>query len=91
MNFVGILLALSIVIALFGSYGAMKNTKNTKDFRAKGKDRFQSPRLRFVDRKQFADLYESEAMCQNWASGTIPRRRAPSEHWCHSGDTTASR
>jgi hypothetical protein len=60
MNFVGILLAFSIVIALFGSYGAMKNTKNTKDFRAKGKDRFQSSRLRFVDRKQFADLYESE-------------------------------
>jgi hypothetical protein len=61
MNFVGILLAFSIVIALFGSYGATKNTKNTKDFRAKGKHRFQSPRLRFVDRKQFADLYESEA------------------------------
>lgn len=61
MNFVGILLAFSIVIALFGSYVATKNTKNTKDFRAKGKDRFQSPRLRFVDRKQFADLYESEA------------------------------
>jgi hypothetical protein len=60
MNFVGILLALSILIALFGSYGATKNTKNTEDFRAKGKDRFQSPRLHFVDRKQFANLYESE-------------------------------
>jgi hypothetical protein len=60
MNFVGILLAFSIVVALFGSYGAMKNAKNIKDFKTQGRRRSISPRIHFVDRKQFADFYESE-------------------------------
>ena len=60
MNFIGILLALSIVIALFGSYGAAKNAKNAKGFGTQGSRRSISPRLHFVERKQFADLYESE-------------------------------
>ena len=60
MNFLGILLALSIVTALFSSYCATKKTDNTKDLQVKGRKRFRTPRLHFVDAKQFADLYESE-------------------------------
>jgi hypothetical protein len=59
MNFIGILLALSLVIALVGSYGATKNAKNTTDFKRPGK-RSVSPRLHFVEQKQFANLYESD-------------------------------
>jgi len=59
MNFFGILLALSIVTALFGSYCATRNADNTKDLKMDGRDRSKTPHLHFVDRKQFADLYES--------------------------------
>jgi len=61
MNFLGILLALSIVTALFGSYCATRNVNNTKDSKVGGRDRSKTPHLHFVDRKQFADLYESES------------------------------
>jgi hypothetical protein len=61
MNFLGILLALSIVTALFGSYCATRDATNTKDIKVDGRDRSKTPHLHFVDRKQFADLYESDS------------------------------
>ena len=60
MNFLGILLALSIMTAVFSSYCAAKKTDNTIDLQVKGRKRFRTPRLHFVDSKQFADLYEAE-------------------------------
>src|SRR5882724_276306 len=60
MSFLGILLAISIMTALFSSYCATKRTDNIKDLQVKGGKRFRTPRVHFVDRKQFADLYESE-------------------------------
>jgi hypothetical protein len=60
MNFLGILLALSISTALFSSYCATKDTAKTKNLPTKGKDRSHSPHLHFVNRKLLADLYESE-------------------------------
>lgn len=60
MNFFGILLAFSIITALFSSYCATKNADNTKGLQTKGRDRSQRPRLHFVDQEQFADLLESE-------------------------------
>jgi hypothetical protein len=60
MNFIGILLALSIIIALFGCYGATKNAKSAKEFKTQIRRPFTRPHLHFVERKQFADLYESE-------------------------------
>jgi hypothetical protein len=61
MNFLGILLALSIVTALFGSYCATRNATNTKDTKVDGRDRSKTPHLYFVDGKQFADLRESDS------------------------------
>jgi len=61
MNFLGILLALSIVTAIFGSYCATRNTNNTRGFKIDGTDRPKTPHLHFVNRKQFADLYKSQS------------------------------
>ena len=61
MNFLGILLALSIVTAIFGSYCATRDADNTEDFKMDGRDRSKTPHLHFMDRKQFADLYESKS------------------------------
>jgi hypothetical protein len=60
MNFLELLLALSIMTAIFGFYCATKKIDNTKDLQAKGRKRFRPPRLHFVNPTQFADLYESE-------------------------------
>jgi hypothetical protein len=60
MNFLGILLAVSIMTALFSSYCATKKTENTKDLQVNGNKHFQRPRLHLVDHKHFADIYEAE-------------------------------
>jgi len=59
MNFLGILVAVSIVTAIFGSYCATRNANDTKGFEMDARDRSKAPRLHFVERRQFADLYES--------------------------------
>lgn len=61
MNFLGILLVVSIATALFGTYCATRNATNTKDLEVQGPDSSKTPHLHFVDRGHFADLYESES------------------------------
>jgi hypothetical protein len=60
MNFMGILLAVSIVTALFGFYCATKNASNAKNSKAEGRGRSVGPHRHFVDQKHLSELYESE-------------------------------
>jgi hypothetical protein len=56
MNFTGILVALSIITAIFGSYCATRNAGNLRSFKTWEENRTDNPHLHFITRRQLSEL-----------------------------------
>jgi hypothetical protein len=60
MNVIGILVALSILTAIFGTYRAATNARNSSDSRSWGQTKPKSPRLHFVSKEVNISSHASE-------------------------------